>query len=197
MIYAFEQPAVKSAQALPIGKIFEKEYIMNNVAAIVLGLLIGWLVEWVIDWIYWRRRMQAATKLNPDWKKENIRLAQENTMLTREHKKLGEDNVVLTDRLAEAEDEVSRIRALAMIGHLLNKDGTHNLQAIKGIGPAFAKRLKEAGIHTFDQLAQLTPQDMEKILGALFKRFFSKENTILAQAKEFAEQIAQYGKNKA
>ena len=171
---------------------------MNNAAALVLGVLIGWLVEWVIDWFYWRQRMQAFMEGNPHWEKENIRLEAENTTLTREHKKLDDENAVLKERLAEFEDEISRIRASAMIGHLLHKDGTHNLQAIKGIGPAFAKRLNEAGIHTFEQLGQLTPQDMEKILGTLFKRFFSKENTILAQAKEFAKTVgASQGKRKA
>jgi hypothetical protein len=34
---------------------------------------------------------------------------------------------------------------------------------------------------------------MEKILGTLFKRFYSQENTIIEQAKEFAEQKAKSG----
>jgi predicted flap endonuclease-1-like 5' DNA nuclease len=128
----------------------------------------------------------------------NARLEEENTTLMREHKKLDEENSTLKECIADLEAEISQIKAAAIIGHLLNKDGTHNIEAIKGIGPAFAKRLNEAGILTFEQLAQLTPQDMEKILGTLYKRFFSKENTILAQAQEFAKHIAaSQGKRKA
>jgi predicted flap endonuclease-1-like 5' DNA nuclease len=163
---------------------------MNVLAALVLGLLIGWLIEWIIDWFYWRARMRPLVEENPDLEKENSRLEAENATLTREHKNLDEENTDLKERLAEIEDEISRIKASALIGHLLNKDGTHNFQAIKGIGPAFSKRLNEAGIRTFEQLSKLTPQDMEKILGTLYKRFFSKKNTILAQAQEFVKHIA-------
>ena len=171
---------------------------MNVLAALVLGLLVGWLIEWVIDWFYWRARMHAATENNPPSEKEDSRLEEENATLTRAHKNLDEENANLKERLAELETEISQIKASAMIAHLLNKDGTHNFQSIKGIGPAFSKRLNEADVHTFEQLAQLTPQDMEKILGTLYKRFFSKENKILAQAKEFENRIAaSQGKQKA
>jgi len=147
----------------------KKGLLMNVLAALILGLLIGWLIEWIIDWFYWRARMQAAMQSDPHVEQENTNLKA---------------------RLANLEDELNRIKASTVIGHLLNKDGTHNFQAIKGIGPAFSKRLNEAGIHTFEELAQLTPQDMERILGTLYKRFFSKENTILSQAQEFAKHIA-------
>ena len=178
---------------------------MNVLAALVLGLLIGWLIEWIIDWFYWRARMRPLAEENSHLKNEidrlkaNAHLDEENTTLMREHKKLDEENASLKARLTELETELSQIKASAIIGHLLNKDGTHNFEAIKGIGPAFAKRLNEAGIRTFEQLSQLTPQDMEKILGTLYKRFFSKkENTILAQAAEFAKHIATaQGKRKA
>jgi len=177
---------------------------MNVLAALVLGILLGWLAEWIIDWFYWRGRMDSLAGENSRLEKENIHLGEnahleeENTILMREHKKLDEENASLKERLAELETEINQIKASAIIGHLLNKDGTHNFQAIKGIGPAFSKRLNEAGIGTYEQLAQLTPQDMEKILGTLYKRFFSKKNTVLTQAQEFAKHIAaSEGKRKA
>jgi len=177
---------------------------MNVLAALILGILVGWLIEWIIDWFYWRARMRPLVEENSRlakenaYLKENIHLDEENTTLMREHKKLDEENSTLKERIAELEAEISQIKAAAMIGHLLNKDSTHNFQAIKGIGPAFSKRLSEAGITTYEQLAQLTPQDMEKILGTLYKRFFSKKNTILTQAQEFANHIATaQGKRKA
>jgi predicted flap endonuclease-1-like 5' DNA nuclease len=74
---------------------------------------------------------------------------------------------------------------------ITDKDGNHNFQAIKGIGPVYAKRLKESGVTTFEHLSRLTSKELEGILGKLYKRFFSKEESIRAQAKEFARQKAQ------
>jgi len=165
---------------------------MNIIAIFVLGILIGWLIEWVIDRFYWRGRIQALAEENERLQKEQPGSDDEvKTTLIREHKKLDEENSDLKIRLAELDNEINRIKAAALIGHLLNKDGTHNFQAIKGIGPAFAKRLNDSGIKTFEQLAQQTPQDMERILGTLYKRFFSKKgNAIPDQAKGFAKNIA-------
>jgi predicted flap endonuclease-1-like 5' DNA nuclease len=136
---------------------------MNLLAALVLGLLIGWVIEWVIDWFYWRGRIVNAAR-------EHASLRERITVLEEENRK----RPVFTGAKTKST-------------FLTDKDGNDNFQAIKGIGPAFSKRLHEAGIQTFEQLSQLTPQQMEEILGLLFKRFFAKENSILAHARELAE----------
>jgi predicted flap endonuclease-1-like 5' DNA nuclease len=136
---------------------------MGAFALLVLGLLIGWLVEWVIDWAYWRGRMQGIATENTDLKKHIRSLELRNNQ-----------------RLVSAKNVP-----------LIDAAGNHNLHAIKGIGPVFAQRLREAGITTFEQLAQVRPEDLEEILGKLYKRFFSRRVTILAQARDFARQIAQ------
>lgn len=134
---------------------------MNVVAMFVLGLLIGWLAEWAIDWYYWRGRIRSITSENTNLKERITSLeAKKNPRL------LSAKNIPLTDA-----------------------DGTDNFQAIKGIGPVFAKRLKESGVVTFDQLSKLKSKQLEEILGTLYRRFFSKEETILAQAREFAKQL--------
>ncbi|RME43367.1 MAG: hypothetical protein D6796_13205 [Caldilineae bacterium] len=38
------------------------------------------------------------------------------------------------------------------------------LEDISGIGPAFARRLHEAGVHTFAELARLTPRQVRDII---------------------------------
>jgi len=135
---------------------------MNVLAVLVLGLLIGWLAEWVIDWLYWRNRIRPVTE-------ENLHLKDQIKVLEAEKNKRSSDK--------------TRINT--------NKGGKDNLQAIKGIGPVFSQRLNEAGITKFEQLAKLTPRELEEILGELYRRFFSKQETILAQAKEFAQQKTQ------
>jgi len=138
---------------------------MNIIAIFVLGLLIGWIVEWILDWFYWRGRVQKAAN----------------------------ENTELRERIISLEKALSSKPDTSITTPLTNRRGQDNLQAIDGIGPAFTKRLNEAGVHTFEQLSQLTAKDMERILGTLFKRFFSEENTIIEQAKEFAKQKAKNG----
>ena len=144
---------------------------MNILAAFVLGLLIGWLVEWIIDWFYWRGRMNA---------------------LIEENRKSIQENADLKARITTLEEELKQSRPILNLSFLADKDGNDNFQLIKGIGPVFARRLRVAGIRTFEQLAQLTPAELEEILGLLFKRFSSKQNKILPRAKEFA-QLKAYG----
>jgi predicted flap endonuclease-1-like 5' DNA nuclease len=136
---------------------------MNVAAMFVLGLFFGWLAEWAIDWYYWRGHVSRITK----------------------------ENTGLKERIASLEKRKDPVRLSAKNIPLTDADGNHNFQAIKGVGPVFAKRLKDAGILTFDQLSRLQTRQLEEILGSLYKRFFSKQETILAQAKEFAGQVAQ------
>ena len=133
---------------------------MSVVAMFVLGLLIGWLAEWAIDWVYWRGRIQGVTS----------------------------ENTSLKERITSLEAKKNQRAYSAKKVPLTDKDGNDNFQAIKGIGPVFAKRLKESGVTTFGQLSKLKSRQLEEILGTLYKRFFSKQETILAQAKEFARQ---------
>ena len=136
---------------------------MNVLAMFVLGLLFGWLAEWAIDWYYWRGRIRQ----------------------------IAHENTGLQDRIAALEARATPIPLSAKKVPLIDAEGNHNFQAIKGVGPVFAKRLKDAGILTFAQLSNLKTKQLEEILGTLYKRFFSKQETILAQAREFARQVAQ------
>lgn len=55
------------------------------------------------------------------------------------------------------------------------------LVVIKGIGPVYAKLLNDAGITTFAQLAQQTPEQLDEILGA-------EENSRMADVEDWIEQ---------
>lgn len=143
---------------------------MSVLASIVLGLLIGWCIEWAIDWFYWRGQMRPVAK-------ENARLAQ--------------DNADLKERIASLETKVGRKSQLAKTRPTSDRAGKDNLQAIKGVGPVISKRLNEAGIYTFEELSQLNANELEEIMGPLAKRFFPKQERILTQAKDLAEQKAQ------
>jgi predicted flap endonuclease-1-like 5' DNA nuclease len=136
---------------------------MNVIAMFVLGLLMGWLAEWTIDWVYWRGRIRNVAA----------------------------ENTTLQERITALEARKTQPIRSAKNLPLVDKDGNDNFQAIKGIGPIFAKRLKESGVATFEQLSKLSSKQLEEILGTLYKRFYSKQEAIVAQAKEFAKQRAQ------
>jgi predicted flap endonuclease-1-like 5' DNA nuclease len=136
---------------------------LTVISIFVLGLLLGWLAEWAMDWVYWRGRMDRVAEENKNLKEQITSLKKK-----KDPTRLSPKNIPITDA-----------------------DGNDNLQAIKGVGPVFAKRLKDAGVVTFAQLSRLKTKQLEEILGTLYKRFFSKQETILAQAKEFARQRAE------
>ncbi|NPA92410.1 MAG: hypothetical protein GXO56_01850 [Chloroflexi bacterium] len=60
-----------------------------------------------------------------------------------------------------------------------------DLQQIRGIGPVIAKKLNDAGITTFAELAALTVTQLEEIVGEEIRRLTDEED-ILRQARERA-----------
>ena len=64
--------------------------------------------------------------------------------------------------------------------------GQDNLTAIRGIGPTMQYRLNEAGIRTYAQLAQSTPEELRKVLGA--RAQLANVEDWIAQAQELAKQ---------
>jgi len=62
------------------------------------------------------------------------------------------------------------------------------LEVLKGIGPASVKRLNRAGVHTFDDLARLKPEELRSILGNVLRRAGIMESQVIAEAEKFAQQ---------
>jgi predicted flap endonuclease-1-like 5' DNA nuclease len=60
-----------------------------------------------------------------------------------------------------------------------------DLTVIRGIGKVISERLNQVGIYTYEQLAELTPDEFEEALGNLLQRFIN-ERSILRQANELA-----------
>lgn len=60
-----------------------------------------------------------------------------------------------------------------------------DLKVIKGIGTVIERKLNEAGIYTFEQLGNLTPADLRRILGNTIERL-ANEESLLQQARDLA-----------
>jgi len=130
---------------------------LKTFAFFILGLLFGWLIEWIIDWFYWRKKYQQVAQ----------------------------ENETLKQQVASLEAERAskpKPRAKKSTSAKPKKD---DLKLISGIGPVIAKKLNDAGITTFEQMAKLKPNQLEDILGEMVKRL-SDEAALIAQAKELA-----------
>lgn len=153
----------------------------GSLALVVLGMIIGWVLQLVIDFLilrpHWiaQGRQQASTV--PD---EELRAAlrEQTAALTRLEALRGEEtaalarlNAHLAELAGRAEPAVSDEmlqNALARITAALEAQHEaaqrDRLTDINGIGPAYAGRLHEMGIHTFKQLAALTPDELATMM---------------------------------
>lgn len=61
-----------------------------------------------------------------------------------------------------------------------------NLEVINGIGPVYAGRLHSAGIQTFAQLAQLTPEQVRQFIGPVRSGNMIEPEHWIAEARQLA-----------
>ncbi len=140
---------------------------MKALKVFILGLLYGWFAKMAIDRIYRDREVE-------DIRKENAAL--------REYVRSLETR--LQSKPAETGSTVQTTKQTAPVQTGTGKD---DLKVIKGIGPAIEKKLNDAGIQTFEALAQLTAEELEAILGST-KRLVKDPGSLIAQAETLAGQ---------
>lgn len=63
-----------------------------------------------------------------------------------------------------------------------------DLEIINGIGPVYAGRLRTAGVETFAQLAELTPERIQEMIGAVRSGHMIEAEKWIAEARQFMEQ---------
>ncbi|HRQ39029.1 MAG TPA: helix-hairpin-helix domain-containing protein [Chloroflexota bacterium] len=78
---------------------------------------------------------------------------------------LGKKLVEMQTRLKEAETQTEMLQGkMTAVQHTFDYTGKNQLQLIRGIGPAYARRLNEAGILTLEDLAQCAPDQIAEII---------------------------------
>ena len=112
---------------------------MDFLITFVVGVIVGWLIKWVID-------SMKAPKATPT----TVRMPQKTGELESAQRRIQE----LEHKLGEAQEMPARM----VFQH---KD---RLEKIHGIGPVFANRLNEAGVHTFSDLAKMSPDRVRDII---------------------------------
>jgi predicted flap endonuclease-1-like 5' DNA nuclease len=124
----------------------------------VIGLLIGGLLG-VIIW-YWQKSTSAEDGALDLLDRLAVSEARTRDLERRLHR---------TVAPAASEPDPIPPQQAAMVDSASDDTTTpeaDDLQAISGIGPTYARRLQEAGIQTFADLAGATPSDIIQITGA-------------------------------
>jgi predicted flap endonuclease-1-like 5' DNA nuclease len=166
---------------------------MSLAAGILLGILIGWLIEWAIDWFYMRPRWTESARLEAQTEARSRAASLAHAESVKQTAAQAVQAVPLTGFAPAAPDRTAEIETLKTENASLREQIerlTHrpdDLQLIRGIGPEIEHRLNQAGITTFAQLAQLTPADLENILGVAIKRL-ANEQDLIDQARQYASQ---------
>jgi len=151
---------------------------MNFAVGIIIGLIAGWVIEWIIDWVFWRRDDGQDPELQEKLRRAQAEAEELRTRLAESEAKLSDSNQTI-DSLRAQLDELA--------GQVPQKE--NRLERVKGIGAVFAAKLKAAGIHTFAQLAEQSPQRIREIIQPEEWQKIDSEAWI-AQAREMAEQQA-------
>ena len=102
------------------------------------GLIIGWLIEWIIDWRFWPQEQNVGVD-------EESRLRRE---------------------LEAARLEISHLQSQVTVPPIPAPVPARPdpLPDIHGIGQVYAKRLNDAGVYTFAQLSELSPERLREIV---------------------------------
>lgn len=162
--------------------------LLIGVLLLVAGAIVGFVSEWWIDEAYRKnrelqRQLREAGLVNPPVIQLAIpeRLAggeQETTAAPRLNSG-GTNNhspsELLTDFLRQRDEELREVRRQLVTTDVqidtLRKEfeayqRTHpdNLTVIKGIGPVFQWKLRDAGINTYKQLAAADPDQVRRLL---------------------------------
>ncbi|MCB0081868.1 MAG: hypothetical protein KDE47_13095 [Caldilineaceae bacterium] len=115
---------------------------------LVAGAIIGWLVEWIIDWQFWRKDVAVSSG-------EEGRLRNELESASLEIRKL------------QSQIRQQTPSATAQVSPAANPSTPHlqdSLQDIDGIGQVYAKKLHDAGIHTFGDLSETSIERLTEII---------------------------------
>ena len=115
---------------------------MTFLLGLVAGLIVGWVIEWIIDWQFWRAGDEH------DGAHELV------------------DQSDLQGKLEQARLEIADLQQRLDAARTLPSDGGNDdLTRIPGIGAVFSRRLNEAGIHTFAELAATSPEEIRQKVG--------------------------------
>ena len=161
-----------------------------GVLLVVAGAIVGFVVEWLIDEAYRKNR------------ELRYQLGQRGTGVVAVAASAGAPasapaSETLADFLHQRDEEMRELRDQLEATHV-QLDGLSNdfeayqrthpddLTVIKGIGPVYQWRLRDAGVHTYKQLASADPDQLRRMLDVKNWQRVNVESWI-EQARDWAQ----------
>ena len=150
---------------------------MRAIKVFILGVFFGVYLKWIIDEIYTRDNLRMIAK-------ENMQLR--DRMQRLEGAKSPERKSVQRTSPPPQPDQRHAPAATASPARRASTSTSDDLKKIKGIGPVMEKKLKTAGVNTYEQFARLTTQELQNILG-ISKRVQQSADNLISQARKLQQ----------
>ncbi|HSL31726.1 MAG TPA: helix-hairpin-helix domain-containing protein [Anaerolineales bacterium] len=152
---------------------------MRAFKVFIFGLLYGWFFKIAFDRIYRENDRE-------DLQNENQSLRQYIHSLERQVRSTSQEPARAAQLDLQAEPKAAPLPEPTGTSLPATTSEKDDLKVIKGIGPAIERKLNNAGIHTFAALSQLSPKQLEEILGSQIRRL-QDENDVIMQAVRLAQ----------
>ncbi len=139
---------------------------------IVLALVLGAIVGFLLFRPRQRVRLSDAAPRRPHMTGEGAAKRDPIAAMRPVPAARGEGRGLVDEAAAAVSDVSGEILGIKVHGELA--DAADDLQRLKGVGPKFAKLLHSQGLFRFDQIARLTPNEVDRIdavMGAFRGRF--------------------------
>lgn len=131
---------------------------------LILGIIIGWMIEWILDWWFWRGDLSDLGTMDHITGGSEVvvrEVIKEVPVEVIREVEVVREPADAPERASEPEDDGDTdLRGVSETG-----EAADDLKKIKGIGSVYAGLLNEAGIYRFNQLAGLSPDRVEEIIG--------------------------------
>lgn len=121
----------------------------DNLIWIILGIVLLALVAFLLLRPRQRVKLSDSTPLRPHMAQDKVRDG-------------GEGNDIASEAAAAVSDVTGEILEAPVHSYLAGAGGpSDDLQKLKGVGPKFVQMLNQRGIVRYEQLARLTPAEIE------------------------------------
>lgn len=140
---------------------------MKVLKVFLLGLMYGWVLKLLIDRIY-------RTDEIEEMRMENASLKQYTYSLEKQVRQRPPASQFVTPPATRPVQPAAPVQT---------EGRRDDLKLLKGVGPTIEKRLNDAGIYTFADIAGFAPEEVEGMLGNL-KRVSGRD--LIAEAKRLA-----------
>jgi hypothetical protein len=165
---------------------------LDAILEVAIGLVFSWLVlsiatmqvqEWISSWFRWRAQSLEESIHRMLQDEKLVEQFYNHSMIASLSQPGHKPSYIPSDRFAQTLFDILFIKS-AEDKKLPIPSRAIQLEDIKGIGPESANRLKNAGIHTLEELAKHTPEQLRGIIHPRYERIANEED-ILRQAKDF------------